>query len=99
MEAVTADTVLFIPLVGQGVYVGFLVEVRIEGGIEYADVGLIRQYCLTSRNTLERGGTVERVYRDDGFDVLYLLFAKEAGFAELAAVSEAVTYRTYLVNA
>jgi hypothetical protein len=42
---------------------------------------------------------VERVYRDDGFDVLYLLFAKEAGFAELAAVSEAVTYRTYLVNA
>ena len=96
VEAVAANAVLLIPLVGKSIHISLGLEISIEGGVEYAYVGNVGHNCLASRNTLERGRTVEGVDGNNGLDIVKLLIAENAGLVDLAAVNEAVTYCAYL---
>jgi hypothetical protein len=92
VEAVAANAVFFIPLVREGIDVGFRLELRVEGGVEYACLRSAGHKSHTSGNALECGRTVERIDGYDRFDILDFLFAEKAGFVELTAVSESVSY-------
>ena len=99
VEAVLADTVLLIPLVGQGVHVSLGLQGGVEGGIEHADVGLVSQDGAAGVHTLDSGRAVQGVDGNDGLQILHLGLGEDLGGLELAAVCEAVADGTDLVHA
>ena len=60
MGAVTADTVLLIILVGQGVHVGLRLHGLMEGGVENDYLRDLGKDLLHSADTEDMGGVVER---------------------------------------
>ena len=67
VEAVAAETVLAVEFARHGVGVGVLGHGLVEGGVEYADIGQIRENGLRGADAGEVGRVVQRCQRNAGF--------------------------------
>ena len=99
VEAVAADLVLLIELIGQGVGVGHGGHGLMEGGVEHGDHGGAGHEGLTGADADDVGGVVQGgqgvALLDGGHD----LVGDEDGLGELlAAVDHTVTHRVDLLH-
>ena len=99
MEAVAADLVLFIVLVGQGVHVGLGGHGLVEGGVEHAHHGHAGHALLAGLDAGDVGGVVEGGQGDAVLQSLHDLVGDEDGAGKgLAAVHHAVTHSVDLLH-
>ena len=98
VEAVTADLVLLIVLVGNAVHINVIGHSAVEAGIKYRNLRN-RHDLLTLYDTLEVRGVVERAkvaaLLDDS---LYLVGNENRAGKLLTAVKNSVTYSADLIN-
>ena len=99
MEAVTADLILLVQLVRQGVYISVVRDLAVEGGVEHTHLRRILHQPATAADALEGRRAVQRVDGNDGLDIRHGLVVDEGGlFAFFAAVGDAVAHRVDLGN-
>ena len=99
MEAVAADLVLLIILIGQGVHIGGGGHGLMEGGIEHGHHGGAGHQSLTGPDPDDIGGIVERSQRVALLDGGHHLIGDQNGPGKLlAAVDHPVTDRVDLLH-
>ena len=100
MEAVTADLVLGIVLIGQGVHVGLGGHGLMEGGVEHGHHGDAGHDLGAGADADQVGGVVQRSQGVAVLDGLQHLVGDQDGLVEsLAAVDHPVTHSIDLLHA
>ena len=94
MEAVAADLVLLIVLIGNGIGIGHGGHGLVEGSVEHGDHGHAGHELLAGLDADDVGGVVERGEGIALLDCLHDLVGDDDGLGKLfAAVDDAVAVR------
>ena len=97
VEAVAADLILFVVLVGQSIHISILGHGLVETGVKYGYLRNAGHNFLASADTGQVVGVVERAKLAALFNCLDYLFVDDNGAGELfTAVENSVSYRTDL---
>ena len=100
MEAVAADLVLLVILIGDGVQIGVLGHGLVEGRVEHRHLGhVVAQHRPAGLNADDVGGVMQRRQGGAVLHRLHHLVGDENGAGEaLAAVDHPVTHRVDLLH-
>jgi hypothetical protein len=97
VEAVAADSVVGVELVGNGVAPGVLGQAAVECGVEHGHLRHVRPFLRDGADAEHVGGVVQRRQRVEPFDGTGDLVVDQHGLAEpLAAVHHPVPHRVQL---
>ena len=99
VEAVAADAVLGVVLIGDSIYVCLLGHLCVESSVKYCNLGNTGHNFFTSLDACEVCGVVQRRKGDALFDCLLALFGDENGLIKLfTAGNNAVTNSVDLLH-
>ena len=99
MEAVAADLIVLVVLIGQRIHVGLGGHSLMEGGVKHGDHGHAGHDLLAGADTGQVGGVVKRSQGDAVLNGLHHIVGDEDGLVEgLAAVHHAVTHSVDLLH-
>ena len=99
MEAVTADAVLLIQLIGNGIHVGVIGHGLMESSVEHTHLRNVGQQSRNGSHTLQVGRIVERSQVVACRDGIERLLVEDYRLAEaFAAVHDAMAYRTQFLK-